>query len=72
MSIQEFFEYVSTLVADEHPAIERILDVYITEKKDAAISKLEEKYTGNLYDAIGHESLFQESTINEANKNDNN
>jgi hypothetical protein len=60
LSMQEVFEHLASLIADGHPQLKKILDDYTKQKKDLLVSKLEAKYTDNLYDAIGHESPFGE------------
>ena len=56
VSIQEVFEYLSSLINDEHPSIVKLLDDYVDMKKEKLINKLEEKYTENLYRLISEEN----------------
>jgi len=59
LSMQEVFEHLASLVADGHPSIVKLLDEYAILKKERLVSSLEEKYTDNLYDAIGHDNPFE-------------
>lgn len=64
LSIQEIFEHFASMMSFSHPAIDRIVENYLTLKKEGIVSKLEEKYTENLYDVIGVENpLFGENDV---------
>ena len=58
LSMQEVFEHMATLVAEGHPALVKIIDDYCDEKRQNLVRSLEEKYTENLYDAIGDDNPF--------------
>ena len=60
LSMQEVFELLATQVAEGNPALLKIIDRYCERKKEKLVQSLEEKYTDNLYDAIGDDSLFGE------------
>ena len=56
--MQEVFEHFATLFAEGHPALLKVIDDYCETKKANLINQLEEKYTENLYDAIGDDNPF--------------
>tara|TARA_R110000824_G_scaffold60853_17_gene162463 strand:+ start:1580 stop:1879 length:300 start_codon:yes stop_codon:yes gene_type:complete len=56
LSMQEVFEYFATQFAEGHPALVKIIEQYCQEKKENLVQRLEEKYTENLYDAIGFDN----------------
>ena len=55
LSIQEVFEYLSSLINDGHPSINKLLDEYADAKREKLVTKLEERYTDNLYKLISEE-----------------
>lgn len=58
LSMQEIFEHLASLYAEGHPVLVKIINDYCEAKKEKLISQLEEKYTENLYEAIGHDNPF--------------
>lgn len=60
LSIQEVFEHFASLVNDGHPNLVKILDDYVDLKREKLITRLEEKYTENLYRLINDENPFEE------------
>ena len=60
LSMQETFEYLASLIVDEHPSILKLLDEYIAQKRENKIANLEAKYAESLYDVIGHDNPFKE------------
>ena len=58
LSMQEVFEHLAVQFAEGHPALLKIIDNYCDMKKANLINQLEEKYTENLYDAIGDDNPF--------------
>lgn len=58
LSMQEIFEHLASLYAEGHPALVKIIDNYCEAKKEKLISQLEDKYTENLYEAIGYDNPF--------------
>lgn len=58
LSMQEVFEHLACQVAEGHPALLRIIDEYCESKREKLVQSLEEKYTENLYDAIGDDNPF--------------
>jgi len=58
LSMQEVFEHLATQFAEGHPALLKIINDYCEAKKANLINQLEEKYTENLYDAIGDDNPF--------------
>ena len=58
--MQETFEYLASLIVDEHPSILKLLDEYIAQKRENKIANLEAKYAESLYDVIGHDNPFKE------------
>ena len=58
LSMQEVFEHLACQFAEEHPALVKIIDEYCEAKKENLLHELEEKYTENLYDAIGDDNPF--------------
>ena len=58
LSMQEVFEHLASQFADGHPALVKIIDEYCQMKKANAVQALEERYTDNLYEAIGDDSPF--------------
>ena len=60
LSMQEVFEHFADQFAGGHPALTKLVNDYVEQKKSNQIRALEEKYTENLYDAIGDDNLFGE------------
>lgn len=60
LSMQETFEYFASLVVDGFSGATKMLDDLERQKRVHAVEKLEEKYTENLYDAIGFDNPFEE------------
>ena len=60
LSMQEVFEHLASLVADDHPVLTKILDDYVLSKREMKVQQLEAKYTENLYDVIGDDTPFGE------------
>ena len=58
LSMQEVFEHLASQVAEGHPALLKIIDEYCEAKRSNLIQSLEEKYTENLYEAIGDDNPF--------------
>lgn len=58
LSMQEVFEHFACLYAEAHPAMVKIVDDYCDAKRENLVKQLEEKYTENLYDAIGDDNPF--------------
>lgn len=58
LSIQATLEYISSQIADGHPHMMKMLDDLEKSKHDKEVARLEEKYTKNLYDVIGDDSVF--------------
>jgi hypothetical protein len=56
--MQEVFEHLASQVAEGHPALLKIIDEYCEAKRSNLIQSLEEKYTENLYEAIGDDNPF--------------
>ena len=61
LCMQETFEYFASLVADNHPQAIRMLEDLERNKREKEVGRLEEKYTGNLYDVIGHDNPIEEN-----------
>jgi len=60
LSIQETMEFFASLIGDGHPQAIKMLDDLERSKRDKEVSRLETKYSANLYDVIGDDSLFGE------------
>jgi len=60
LSMQEVFEHLACQFAEGHPSLIKIIDEYCEAKKANLIHTLEEKYTENIYDAIGDDNPFGE------------
>ena len=58
LSMQEVFEHLAHQFAEGHPALTRLVDEYCEMKKANVVRALEEKYTENLYEAIGDDNPF--------------
>ena len=58
LSMQEVFEHLACQFAEGHPSLVKLIDEYCEMKKADVIRGLEEKYTENLYEAIGDDNLF--------------
>jgi len=58
LSMQEVFEHFASLFAEGHPAMSKIVDDYCVAKRENLVNQIEEKYTENLYDAIGEDNPF--------------
>jgi len=57
--MQEVFEYLAMQFSEGHPALTKLIDQYCHEKKEKLVQSLEEKYTDNLYDAIGYDNPLE-------------
>ena len=62
LSMQETIEYFATLASDGHPHVIKMLDDLERSKRDREVTRLEEKYSENLYDVIGDDNPFEETT----------
>lgn len=60
LSMQEVFEYFAQQFSEGHPALVKIIEDYCTAKRENLLQNLEEKYTENLYEAIGDDNPFGE------------
>lgn len=58
LSMQEVFEHLACQFAEGHPSLVKLIDEYCEMKKADVIRGLEEKYTENLYEAIGDDNPF--------------
>ena len=58
--MQEVFEHLAHQLSDGHPALNKIIDDYCIAKRENLLQNLEEKYTENLYEAIGDDNPFGE------------
>tara|TARA_A100001515_G_C4525005_1_gene194876 strand:- start:368 stop:544 length:177 start_codon:yes stop_codon:yes gene_type:complete len=58
--MQEVFEFLAEQVSSGHPAMLKLIDEYCDNKKSKIVRSLEEKYTENLYEAIGDDNPFGE------------
>ena len=59
--MQETFEYFASLVANENPQAAKMLLDLEKSKRNKEVTRLEEKYTKNLYDVIGDDNPFEET-----------
>jgi hypothetical protein len=60
LSMQEVFEHFAQMFSEGHPALVKLIDEYCEMKKADVVRALEEKYTENLYEAIGDDNPFGE------------
>ena len=60
LSMQEVFEHFASQFAEGHPALVKLIDDYCVAKRENLLQNLEEKYTENLYEAIGDDNPFGE------------
>jgi len=60
--MQETFEYFASLVVDENPQAVKMLVELAKNKRNKEVTRLEEKYSENLYDVIGDDNPFEETT----------
>lgn len=57
--MQETIEYFAGLVSDGHPHAIKMLDDLERSKRDREVTRLETKYSENLYDVIGDDNPFE-------------
>ncbi len=60
LSMQETIEYFASAVSDGHPHAIKMLDDLERSKRDKEVTRLEAKYSENLYDVIGEYNPFEE------------